>query len=214
MWQNETGPGSASTLTRSLNPLLDYTEKGSAVKATRVCSVDSCDRTDRDGRIVKTWCWTHYMRWYKHGDPTYTAPPRPPLPPCSVDGCERPRHTNGMCGKHAWRVRSHGDPHAVLPQPVGEDHFRWKGGRRIDTNGYVIISTPGNTKVRQFEHRLVMEEMLGRPLYDGENVHHINGVRDDNRPENLELWVVHQPRGQRPADLVEWAEEVLRRYGR
>jgi hypothetical protein len=49
-----------------------------------------------------------------------------------------------------------------------------------------------------------MEEILGRPLEPNENVHHVNGVRDDNRPENLELWLTSQPSGQRVRDLVEW----------
>lgn len=63
-----------------------------------------------------------------------------------------------------------------------------------------------------FEHILVMEEIVGRHLLPNENVHHLNGVRHDNRPENLELWIRPQPSGIRAADAVKWAREILERY--
>ncbi|WP_327385083.1 HNH endonuclease [Streptomyces sp. NBC_01207] len=63
------------------------------------------------------------------------------------------------------------------------------------------------------EHVHVMQEHLGRLLQRGETVHHRNGVRGDNRVENLELWAKSQPSGQRVADLLAWAHEIIERYG-
>lgn len=83
------------------------------------------------------------------------------------------------------------------------------GTRRPRVDGYVQIKTATGWRP---EHRVRMEEQLRRPLRDSENVHHLNGRRNDNRIENLELWVKSQPAGQRVTELVDWAQEVLALY--
>ena len=93
----------------------------------------------------------------------------------------------------------------------GKKSPHWRGGRKKTRQGYIDIYMPGHPVGRSYvlEHRLVMEDHLGRYLKAGEKVHHRNGVRDDNRPENLELWTTGHPPGQRVSDLVEWAQEIL-----
>lgn len=87
------------------------------------------------------------------------------------------------------------------------DSRRGTWQRRSD--GYVTRRNGGK---HEAQHRHIMEQYLGRALLPGESVHHLNGVRDDNRIENLELWVRHQPSGQRVTDLVAWAKVVLAVY--
>lgn len=88
--------------------------------------------------------------------------------------------------------------------------------RYITAGGYVYVRDrkhPRANNGRVFEHILVMEKRLGRHLLPKENVHHKNGIRTDNRDENLELWVSVQPSGARVSDLVAYANGILELYG-
>jgi hypothetical protein len=77
------------------------------------------------------------------------------------------------------------------------------------TSGYLRVLSNGR---RMMDHRRVMEEMLHRELLPEESVHHKNGDRLDNRPENLELWSTSHPSGQRVEDQLRWARKILNLY--
>lgn len=74
----------------------------------------------------------------------------------------------------------------------GSNNPQWKGGRKYHSDGYILIHKPehpfADVKGYVLEHRLVMEKHIGRYLKPEEVVHHINGVCDDNRIENLKLF--------------------------
>jgi hypothetical protein len=121
--------------------------------------------------------------------------------------------TTCSCGE---RKQAKSDQCGKCRSVATEANGNWKGGRTRHKAGYVMVRVPGHPRARTsvyvFEHILVAEQLLGRYLLPGESIHHRNGVRDDNRPENLELWTRPQPSGIRVSDAVTWAREILDRY--
>ncbi len=99
----------------------------------------------------------------------------------------------------------------------GPQSHAFKTGRWVSPDGYVFLSgysfhLNANKAGQIAEHRLVMSQSLGRPLHGTENVHHRNGIRHDNRLENLELWDTSQPKGQRIQDKIDHAVSTLEVY--
>lgn len=160
------------------------------------CSFVMCDRR----AVAHGLCNGHYQRHLRGAD--MMAPWRNGRKlVCTVDGCDKKHMALGLCGFHYHRQYN----------GVPLDYERPKWGRRVH-DGYVLLQVSDRPGGRAYEHRLVMEAHIGRLLLAHENVHHINGDRSDNRIENLEIWNVSQPPGQRVPDKVAWAIELLELY--
>lgn len=167
----------------------------------RKCSIEGCERK----HSAKGVCAMHYKNHTRYGI-KYGVVIDVELKKCSVDGCVKNIMAKNLCDGHYQRL-ARGMP---LSSPLANRGKRGGGSRWKDNQGYIIIVTPKGRRLS--EHRLVMENYLGRTLASDETVHHKNGIRDDNRIENLELWVSTQPAGQRVEDLLNWAKEIIDRY--
>lgn len=178
-------------------PIRDRTTWIATLPPAPTCKAEGCESV---GGRRSGYCKPHYTRSVRYGDPL-AGPPIgyvhvPKL--CDVEGCENNAPARGLCSAHYRRQRLYGDPLKCAPKP----HPKWT----TSTDGYVYNQG-------RLQHRVVMAEALGRPLRRGETVHHKNGVRHDNRIENLELWSSFHPGGQRVEDLLAYAREIVAMYG-
>lgn len=189
------------------DPMPEVPARGEAPPVS--CAVPSCDHPAEAGG----WCHGHYLRWIRTGD---VHPQRPLMrrtqpETCTVDGCDRRCHSRGLCKAHHKRLTTTGSIRADEPiRTVTGDGCISHGYRKVAAPPGERDLTHGESQV--LEHRLVMARHLGRPLADDEVVHHRNGVRTDNRIENLELWSTAHPKGQQVDDKIAFAIAMLVRY--
>jgi hypothetical protein len=160
------------------------------------CSVDGCDKPN----CANGLCEMHRWRMRAKGDPgpvghLHRGRTAQPDVKCKVDECYRITRggRDGYCRLHSARLERGLELGPAEP-------LRAPRGSGSSHDGYRRIYVPDGRRV--MEHVYVMEHHLGRELVPGENVHHRNGHRSDNRLENLELWLVMQPSGQRVEDLI------------
>jgi hypothetical protein len=163
------------------------------------CRFDGCVKP----RAAGGYCAGHAAQYYG-GRPL--APLFKPKVGCDFPGCKKRHFALGYCQGH-WRQLRDGRPLAPLREQKG-----WYVNR-----GYVYVLEPTHPNAKSdgyvAEHAKVMAARLGRPPERFEEVHHKNGIRSDNRPENLELWARGmQPPGSRVSDLIDAAVRVLRIY--
>ncbi len=182
-----------------------------------VCKHLGCDRPVR----TQGWCNAHHIRHLrgKSMDEPVREIAKHGLKkgdPCPTLNCDRKVDIGGLCSVHYRRQLEGRNLDAPMRRPR-----KSRGGldRLVNDQGYVEVRRPGHfgkglagKNIWFYEHRYVMECYLGRPLGEGENVHHKDSDRTNNQLENLELWFVQQPSGQRVVDLIKRSYWLRERY--
>ena len=170
-----------------------------------------CEICKRENvKIVKGLCPAHYQRLRKGISLEDPLQGQYKNELCEVIDCGKPRFCYQFCKNHYRKYKTWGDASAGKVKGI------YSKNKTLTKHGYVSWYDPesihANSHGRVYEHRHVMGEAIGRPLYEHENVHHKNGDRSDNRIENLELWSKSQPPGQNVKDKLAWANEIISLY--
>lgn len=152
-----------------------------------ICAVDGCERlvTRAPGR---GFCWMHYQRFMKTG--TTDRPGREGEQPCIVEGCDRLRHSHGLCSTHRSQLRRNGDFSEVRSTATAEERF-WSAVTKTDScwlfaklapTGYGYFSANGKPYPA---HRFAYELLAG-PIPDGLEIDHLCKTRACVNPAHLE----------------------------
>lgn len=101
---------------------------------------------------------------------------------CKIDDCTSSAESWGMCGKHYMRTKRYGDANYVTPEEIRRANNR---------TAQIASSNPKKSTYKKLhgkhEHRVIAEQKIGRALLSNEHVHHIDGDKHNNHPNNLEV---------------------------
>lgn len=170
---------------------------------------DAC-KSCRHKEACKKWVKTNQEKFQKYQEKYRTE---------NKELCNKRVRDSYWKNEEEYRLRNKIHYREVNGIPIDSPFKKRRNGEgTIDSSGYKTISKKGHPnamdeKGRIREHIFIMSEFLKRPLTKNQSVHHKNGIRDDNRIENLELWHKGQPPGQRLQDKIEWAIDFLKNYG-
>lgn len=146
-----------------------------------ICSVDGCGEPLKANGL----CSRHLWQMYTHGKILSVEKIRDKNRKCSVPGCNRKHRSNGYCAGHLGQIRRHGKITSVEIAPRGT-------GLSVGSSGYVLVKNPSHKYANKRGYikraNLVWEEKTGHTVTPPEVIHHKNGVKNDDRFENLELF--------------------------